>query len=338
MFTAGAAWTVDLAARGARGRAIGLFGLTIWSALTVGPLIGEGLRQAVGYDAVWAFAAIAPLAGALVARTLPDTSRAARTRRARLARGPRAALRPGIVAVARDVRLGGLRRVHRPAPREARRRATARRCSSRSRPRWWRPRSRRPAAGRRRPAHDRRGRRAAPRRPGSRSSAARQGLAGGGGGAVVMGFGFSVLFPSLALIVVSAAGRRPPRRRAGDVHRVLRHRHGARRAARRHDRRARRLPGGLLGRRGRRGPRRPDHRAARRRSRAPARARTRSRCRARWPATRSRACRCPSTGPARRRAAARCRRWFGPAARPGAACAAPRWRWRSGARCRAGRS
>jgi len=73
VFTAGATWTVDLAPIHARGRAIGLFGLSIWSALAVGPLIGQGLLDAAGYDAVWAFAAAAPLAGALVARALPDS-------------------------------------------------------------------------------------------------------------------------------------------------------------------------------------------------------------------------------------------------------------------------
>src|SRR5436189_210003 len=49
VFTAGATWTVDLAPIHARGRAIGLFGLSIWSALAVGPLIGQGLLDAAGY-------------------------------------------------------------------------------------------------------------------------------------------------------------------------------------------------------------------------------------------------------------------------------------------------
>src|SRR4051812_13012306 len=95
VFTAGAAWTVDLAPEETRGRAIGLFGLTIWSALTVGPLIGEGLRQAAGYGAVWAFAAAAPLAGAAVARALPDSPRTPmpETRGALVARE---AVRPGL--------------------------------------------------------------------------------------------------------------------------------------------------------------------------------------------------------------------------------------------------
>ncbi|HVE68333.1 MAG TPA: MFS transporter, partial [Solirubrobacteraceae bacterium] len=66
VFTAGAAWAVDLAPESTRGRAIGLFGLSIWGALTAGPVIGQLLLDAFGYDAVWIFAAAAPLAGAAV--------------------------------------------------------------------------------------------------------------------------------------------------------------------------------------------------------------------------------------------------------------------------------
>jgi MFS family permease len=73
VFTAGATWTVDLAPEDSRGRSIGLFGLAIWTALTIGPVIGEGLRELGGYDAVWAFAAAAPFAGAALVALLPDS-------------------------------------------------------------------------------------------------------------------------------------------------------------------------------------------------------------------------------------------------------------------------
>jgi MFS family permease len=95
VFTAGATWTVDLAPRDRRGRAIGLFGLAIWSALTVGPLIGEGLLSLGGYDLVWAFAAVSPLCGALVARTIPD-SHVPPPPGPRRPLIPRAAVRPGV--------------------------------------------------------------------------------------------------------------------------------------------------------------------------------------------------------------------------------------------------
>jgi MFS family permease len=94
VFTAGATWTVDLAPPDQRGRAIGLFGLAIWSALALGPLIGEGLLSLGGYDLVWAFAALAPLCGALVARTVPDAHEPPPPG-PRPPLIPRAALRPG---------------------------------------------------------------------------------------------------------------------------------------------------------------------------------------------------------------------------------------------------
>jgi MFS family permease len=72
VFTAGATWIVDLAPESRRGQAIGIFGLSIWSGLAAGPVIGEVIYSAGGYDAVWALAALGPLAGALVARRVPD--------------------------------------------------------------------------------------------------------------------------------------------------------------------------------------------------------------------------------------------------------------------------
>lgn len=93
--TAGATWIVDLAPETRRAQAIGLFGLAIWSGLAVGPVTGELLLDELGYDAVWALAAITPLAGALVARRVPDAHRPL----PRAERGPllpREAVRPGI--------------------------------------------------------------------------------------------------------------------------------------------------------------------------------------------------------------------------------------------------
>jgi MFS family permease len=72
VFTAGSAWIVDLAPPERRGRVIGLYGLAVWSALSVGPLIGELLLHASGYTLVWVFAAVMPLLGALIATRLPD--------------------------------------------------------------------------------------------------------------------------------------------------------------------------------------------------------------------------------------------------------------------------
>jgi MFS family permease len=72
VFTAGSAWIVDIAPPERRARVIGLYGLAVWSGLSVGPLLGELLLQASGYTAVWLFAGAAPLVGALIALRLPD--------------------------------------------------------------------------------------------------------------------------------------------------------------------------------------------------------------------------------------------------------------------------
>lgn len=72
VFTAGSAWIIDLAPEERRGRVIGLYGLAVWGALSVGPLIGELIQHSLGYSAVWIFAGAAPLLGALIASRTPD--------------------------------------------------------------------------------------------------------------------------------------------------------------------------------------------------------------------------------------------------------------------------
>ncbi len=77
VFTAGSAWIVDLAPPDRRGRVIGLYGLAVWTGLSVGPLLGELIKHASGYSAVWLFAALAPLVGVVIASRLPDPYRPA---------------------------------------------------------------------------------------------------------------------------------------------------------------------------------------------------------------------------------------------------------------------
>jgi len=77
VFTAGSAWIVDLAPPGRRGRVIGLYGLAVWGALSVGPLLGELLLHSSGYSAVWIFAGILPAIGAAIATRVPDPFRPA---------------------------------------------------------------------------------------------------------------------------------------------------------------------------------------------------------------------------------------------------------------------
>jgi MFS family permease len=75
VFTAGATWVVDLAPRERRARVIGLYGLAVWGGLSTGPLIGSALFHSADFHAVWAFCAISPLLGALVALFVHETSR-----------------------------------------------------------------------------------------------------------------------------------------------------------------------------------------------------------------------------------------------------------------------
>lgn len=73
VYTAGSAWIVDMAPADRRGRVIGLYGLAIWGGLSLGPAIGDTLLHQFDYEAVWAFAALAPLAGALIATRIPES-------------------------------------------------------------------------------------------------------------------------------------------------------------------------------------------------------------------------------------------------------------------------
>jgi MFS family permease len=98
VYTAGAAWVVDLAPPERRGRVIGLYGLAIWGGLALGPLIGELLLDVGGFELVWAFAAGAPLVGVLIASRMPESFRprpdVARPQPRQLI--SREALRPGL--------------------------------------------------------------------------------------------------------------------------------------------------------------------------------------------------------------------------------------------------
>src|SRR5688572_19842414 len=49
VFTAGSAWVVDLSPPERRGRVIGLYGLSIWTGLSIGPAVGEGLYHVAGF-------------------------------------------------------------------------------------------------------------------------------------------------------------------------------------------------------------------------------------------------------------------------------------------------
>jgi MFS family permease len=104
VYTAGATWAVDLAPEDRQGLALGMFGLAVWGGLSLGPLAGELLRASAGYDAVWTLAAVLPLAGAIVAARLPEPARSDFDMPLdRLAWFPRAAHRPGLALALANV-------------------------------------------------------------------------------------------------------------------------------------------------------------------------------------------------------------------------------------------
>ncbi len=72
VFTAGSAWVADIAPVRQRARLIGIYGLAIWAGLSIGPAIGQALKAAGGFDLVWAFVTIAPLVSAAVTSRLRE--------------------------------------------------------------------------------------------------------------------------------------------------------------------------------------------------------------------------------------------------------------------------
>jgi MFS family permease len=104
VYTAGATWAVDLAPEDRRGLALGLFGLAVWGGLSLGPVAGELLRSSAGYDAVFALTAVLPAAAALIASRLPepiDRETAAEPRKEPFF--PHAARRPGLALALANV-------------------------------------------------------------------------------------------------------------------------------------------------------------------------------------------------------------------------------------------
>ena len=238
MFTAGSAWIVDLAPPGRRGRVIGLYGLAVWSGLSIGPSIGEWLYHASGFHLVWAFAAAAPVLGALVALRIPDPFEPSphAARRPLIARE---SVRPGFALSLASVGYAAMAsfivldlQAHGNshgaiaftvfAATVVLTRLLAGDLPDRIGPL-------RCAAGA-----------AAVESLGLALIALSSGLPMAIVGAAAMGTAFSLLYPSLSLVVVNRVLRGPPRRRARHLHRLLRPRRRPRRTIGGHRRRARR--------------------------------------------------------------------------------------------------
>ena len=73
VFTAGSAWVADISPERNRARLIGIYGLAVWAGLSIGPLAGQALKALGGFDLVWGFVFLAPLISSLVASRLKDS-------------------------------------------------------------------------------------------------------------------------------------------------------------------------------------------------------------------------------------------------------------------------
>jgi MFS family permease len=71
LYTSAVVWVLDTTPPSRRGGIIGWYGMSIWLGLSFGPVVGELLHAAAGYSAVWTFAAIAPAFAALISFTIP---------------------------------------------------------------------------------------------------------------------------------------------------------------------------------------------------------------------------------------------------------------------------
>lgn len=81
LFTAGAVWTVTLAPHNRRGQLIGLYGVSMWGGISAGTFLGATLQH-FGYAAVWGFSVAAPLAALLLVTLVPAADHAAPQSRA----------------------------------------------------------------------------------------------------------------------------------------------------------------------------------------------------------------------------------------------------------------
>jgi MFS family permease len=95
VYTAGAAWLVSLCPAERRGRIVGLYGISMWLGITLGTLAGTVAMRLWGFSAVWGFCAVAALAGfaSVTAKKAPPRPTAVGGRGSLL---PAAAVVPGI--------------------------------------------------------------------------------------------------------------------------------------------------------------------------------------------------------------------------------------------------
>jgi MFS family permease len=102
--TALTAWVVAEAPAEQRGRALSFFGLSVWVGLALGPVLGENLLHSYGHRTLWSIAVVMQLASLALAMFARDGNAPLRPPKTRPARG--AASRAVLAAVARPGSVG----------------------------------------------------------------------------------------------------------------------------------------------------------------------------------------------------------------------------------------
>lgn len=74
LFTAGAVWVVSLAPHSRRGQLIGLYGVSMWGGISAGTFLGAVLQN-ISYSAVWTLCVVAPLVGLALISSAPAPAR-----------------------------------------------------------------------------------------------------------------------------------------------------------------------------------------------------------------------------------------------------------------------
>lgn len=74
LFTAGAVWVVSVAPHARRGQIIGLYGVSMWGGISLGTFLGAVLHE-LSYSAAWALCTGAPLVGLALISAVPAPAR-----------------------------------------------------------------------------------------------------------------------------------------------------------------------------------------------------------------------------------------------------------------------
>lgn len=98
VMTAGSVWAVELAPAGRRARTVGLYGLAMWGGLTAGPALGELAFRVGSYALAWTLAAALPGIALVAMSRLPRGQLAAHQISRRLL--PPASILPGLALAA----------------------------------------------------------------------------------------------------------------------------------------------------------------------------------------------------------------------------------------------